>query len=821
MKITSKSAVSAAAIAAVCFGYTPAVFAQSGDAASDVIVVTAQKREQTLLEVPINVGVADQNLIDNYNLNEVEKLADFIPGLQIQSQSVNIPTYTLRGVVSDGGPPRVALFQNGVTISDPPEGTNMALFDMERVEVVKGPQATLFGQGALVGGINFIHNRASTDGNSGYARFEYGNFNSIRGEGTLNLAVSDQFAVRVAALYKDRDGHVENLGEGPDLGGGEQLALRAAVHFAPTDRITADLIFNYQDDSTTGTPFQSGYLSPDGGPVDLFGPVFHGLSDDQLAVRDYSGVDREIIAITGDIAFELTDALTLTSLTDYREIDTQDVFDADATEFDILQFIGDSRNTVFSQELRLNYDAGDRLSGFIGVNYFDRDTTALTEISSDLPHLQAVFARDTAAAFSLDVPTFEGALFGVIGADAFNFDDVRDPLLIAGATALLTSFSGPPTVIPLNRRHLERATTTSARTSYDLFADVSYEVTDRLTLTAGARLTQEDISISTFGELARGNPLLGGVANAADFGTTLIIFDNNSVGAPSARSETPDAAVTWRFNAAYRVSDDLNIWAAQGRGRRADVFSVNAADVDLIEAELLDNYEIGLFGRFFDGRAQVSSSVYYSEYTNFQTEFFDEATGQSVVANAGNATQYGFEMDGQYSLTDNIRLLATYAYNFSEFDDTDGSGNELEFAGNTFRLSPRNSFSIAADISVPVSSVGTISIFPSYVWRSRQFFEDDNSLDISADGMGSFTRVPETFLTGDVVNEFQDAYGELDIKVSFEHASERWTAYMFAENLTDAEFLIDGGNTGGNIGDQHTFIRGLPRTFGGGITVKF
>ncbi|HOY79117.1 MAG TPA: TonB-dependent receptor plug domain-containing protein, partial [Hyphomonadaceae bacterium] len=131
----------------------------------DRVVVTAQKQEQALIDVPINISVANQAMLDLLNTDDIEEYADYVPGLQVQAQSLNASSYSLRGVTSDGGRPRVAVFENGVSIGAPRFAANTAMYDLERIEVVKGPQATLFGQGTLTGGINFIQNRASLAGN--------------------------------------------------------------------------------------------------------------------------------------------------------------------------------------------------------------------------------------------------------------------------------------------------------------------------------------------------------------------------------------------------------------------------------------------------------------------------------------------------------------------------------------------------------------------------------------------------------------------------------------------------------------------------------
>lgn len=211
--------LSATAIAALGVSGQLSAFAEVADAEDarrlEVVTVTTQKTEQSLIDVPINISVTDQELIDKLGGDDIEDLANFIPGLQVQAQSLNAPTYSLRGVVADGGAPRVAIFQNGVSIGTPGYATSIAIYDIERVEVVKGPQATLFGQGALIGGINYIQNRATTEGNSGKVTLEGGDYNFARAEGYYNFALSDTLALRLAGQVKRMDGYVPNTANSP------------------------------------------------------------------------------------------------------------------------------------------------------------------------------------------------------------------------------------------------------------------------------------------------------------------------------------------------------------------------------------------------------------------------------------------------------------------------------------------------------------------------------------------------------------------------------------------------------------------------------
>ena len=807
--------LSATAVAALGLSGQLSAFAEAPDAEDarrlEVVTVTTQKTEQSLIDVPINISVTDQELIDKLGGDDIEDLANFIPGLQVQAQSLNAPTYSLRGVVADGGAPRVAIFQNGVSIGTPGYATSIAIYDIERVEVVKGPQATLFGQGALIGGINYIQNRATTEGNSGKVMLEGGDYNAVRGEGYYNFALSDTLAVRVAGQVKRMDGYVANTANSPDLMGQDTTAVRGAVRWEPTPAFSADLFVNYQDDESTGTQFTSGFF-PVNGVVDPFGPTAMNINPDQ--VRDKLGNDREIFATTANLELQLSDAWTLTSLTDYRELTSNEAWDSDGAAFNLLQFYQAREGDALSQELRVNYDNGGKLTGFFGGNYFDYETRDSLTFSTDEAYAQSLFLPQIAAGAGATVAQIRGLLMmqGVPG--AANIGSFQTPFQFSAVGQLQQG-----ALIPLNPAHAEQSRTTDARTSYDLFGDVTYDLTDRLSLTGGLRYTINELEASSVGELLRGNAALGGTRNAVTFAPGFLInaaLLNNPVNA----SAEPDGAFTWRLNAAYRVSDSVNTWLSYGRGRRPETLSISGRNVSVVDAETLDNVEAGMFGRFFDDRLQMTTSVYYGQYENFQTSRFDPINGIFVVENSGNATQYGLEFDGQALLTDNVRLLGTYAYNFSEYDDEDSNGNPLQFAGNKFRMSPTNSFSLAADITIPFAEHGIFSITPSYIWKSKQFFEDDNGFDYAANGNGGFTRIRETYPDGTPVVEEEGAYGLVNLRAGFDSASERWGVYVQGENLLDEEYLIDVGNTGGAFG-LHTIIRGKPQMLKAGAYVKF
>ena len=810
--LRSATAVVALSVSSQLAAYAdPAVTDDANDVVTlDVVTVTAQKQEQSLIDVPINISVTDQTMIDKLATDDLEDLGNFIPGLQVQAQSLNAPSYSLRGVVSDGDTPRVALFQNGVAIGDPGYGSNLAIYDMERIEVVKGPQATLFGQGALVGGVNFIQNRASLDGNSGALTLEGGDYSFVRAEGHYNWTVNDTLALRFAGQIKNMDGYVPNTANSPDLMGQDTTAFRTALRWAPTEKLTADVFVNYQEDDSTGTQFTSGFF-PVNGKVDPYGPTAMNINDDQ--VRSKLGNDREIFYVTANLKYDLNEAWTLTSLTDYRNLTSKEAWDSDGAAFNLLQFYQARKANTFSQELRLNYDAGGKLSAFFGGNYFTISGKDQLLFSTDEAYAQSLFAPTIASAAGLSVQQVQGylTLLGVPG--GANFGSFDTPLQYSALGALLLG-----QLIPLYGEDLEQSQSSYDNDTYDLFGDVTYDVTDRLTLTGGLRYTKQDLASTSYGVVLKSNPYLPGL-NGVTMSPSLLV-GAGALGQHLSASKDVDGAFTWRLNAAYRLSDNVNTWLAYGRGRRPEVLSLSGTVFETVDAETLDNIEAGVFGRFFEDRVQLTSSVYYGEYKNFQTTRFDPTNGVFINENSGNATQYGFEFDGQALATDNIRLLATYAFTHSEYDDTDDDGNPLQYAGNKFRLSPEQSFSLAADITVPVGEFGDVSIVPSYIWKSKHFFEDDNGFDYAPDGNGGFDRFPETYPDGSIVKEYQDAYGVANLRVGFDSADNRWGAYVLGENLFDEEYLIDVGNTGGAFG-LATIIRGKPQMLKAGFYVKF
>ncbi|MEL6259236.1 MAG: TonB-dependent receptor plug domain-containing protein, partial [Pseudomonadota bacterium] len=190
----------------------------------DVIEVTTQKRTESIVDVPISVTAYDNDTLRQLGVSQFDELSVFVPGLLVQEQSPNNPGFVIRGITSDSGEaniePRVAVFQDGVSLSRS-RGSYVELFDLERVEVVKGPQPTLFGRSALIGAVSIVQNKADVNSYNGYAEVGYGNRGQFKAEGAVNAPIlPGVFGVRAAGIHKERDGIVSNPLEGQgDLNG--------------------------------------------------------------------------------------------------------------------------------------------------------------------------------------------------------------------------------------------------------------------------------------------------------------------------------------------------------------------------------------------------------------------------------------------------------------------------------------------------------------------------------------------------------------------------------------------------------------------------
>lgn len=801
----------------------------SQDEASNLsdIVVTAQLREQRTLEVPFALTAYSGDFLQDLGVQDFEELSTFVPGFLVQNQSPNNPGFVMRGITSDSGSataePRVSVFQDGVSISKS-RGSFVELFDLQRVEIAKGPQSTLYGRGALIGAVNLVQNRARPGQTEAYANMEAGNQGYVMAEGAVNLALGDTAGLRLATRLKTRDGFVDNLLGGEDYNAIETRAVRLSGAWTPSDAMRFDLIANYQNDQASGTSFKSiAYAPADPATGQVLGGAapWEGAALTPGAAFDGGqalGLDREVWGVTGLARFDLNSSWSLNSTTAYREFTNYETFDADGVSLPILTAAEDTHGEQWSQDLRLSFDNGGRLSGFVGAGWFHEEGYQRTPTQFDerlaLAQLSGLLDGSPIAAGSNTLPY---AAYPGIAQAALT--ELLTPLG-AGAFA-------PAIAANLDADHIETPINRSELTSYDVFADATYAFTDRFEMSAGLRYTRDDkttgyassvesrsalgglLAIQTGAVPSAGIlPLLTALANPAYaslpaaavplFGLTAQPTAGNG---DFTEFDSEDDGLTWRVTARYALSPDANLYANYARGRRPEVISPvgpsapgGAPSFEPIAAETVDSYEVGAKTSLFERRLRLDGAVFFYSYENFQTTVQDGT--QFITTNAGEAKSYGFEGQADVSVSSALDLFATYAYNHSRFENG-------VYDGNSFRLSPDHKASIGATWRLAAAS-GTVEIQPTYSWQSEVYFDDDN--DIPA--LQTNNLVPDL-----VQDETQDSYGLMNLRVRYKPQSQNWALEAFGENILDEEFVKDAGNTGDALG-MPTFIAGRPASYG-------
>lgn len=757
----------------------------------DPVIVTAQMRDQAATDVPITLTAYPGSFLENAGVTRYEDLAPLVPGLFISVQSPNNPSLNLRGISTDvtdpRAPMRVSVFQDGVPINRT-TGNVVELFDLERVEVLKGPQSTLFGRSAEAGALS-LHSRRPEPGVSGRLTVGAGGHGTRSAAGFYNTPLgSDRLLGRVAFTAIRRDGTVDNLADGSDLGGRETVAVRPSLRWlAAGGDTTLDLVFNWQHDTPPGTALKSGVIPTSRGDTNPF-------TASELTRGAALGLDRTVWGATAIFTHALAPAWSLHAITGWRAFESHEQFDGDGSRLYLLESADRSSGREFNQEIRVHYDAGGRLSAFGGASFARERADQKIAVHVDervvWPFLSGSF-RDGLVAAGLPAPLVNAAV------PAMN-PFVPQATLPAGfaAFAAVPPLAGlaPLAGAPLKARHTDVYHQDAALDAFDVFLDGTWRVTDKLEVTAGARLSLEK---QTTGYQVAPNPVpstLGFVFGAAP----------NFAAAPTAgRLTDTDRASGWagRLVARYSFTPDLNAYASLSRGRRPEALVITSIDRYRVGEESIVNAEVGLKGRALRHRLIYTAALFEYRYRHFHTLIQDPANAARYLAiDAGRATGRGGEISLQGLINPALQLFATYGYTDATFDATGENGQPQRYAGSTLRLTARHTAAVGVTLTHDVAGWGNFAFTPVCQYRSGHYFDDEN------------TRLGGTL--------HQPGFARVNLRLAWRSPDRRWEATVYADNVFDKEFLIDAGNIGADFGIP-TFVRGEPRLIGADFTLRF
>ncbi len=563
------------------------------------------------------------------------------------------------------------------------------------------------------------------------------------------------------------------------------------------------------------------------GDLSPFSAAGLGVSPALAGNRRY-GIEREIAGVTNILTYQVAPAFKLTSTTAWRRFTSEELFDPDGFSFPLLSGSDNNEGSEYSQDLRLNYDPGGRFSAFVGASAsgdYGRQTNgfAINEPVT-LALLTGVLNRANPAAGPISAYTSSQLIAAELQGLAGSYGVALPGQQAAG---IASNF---------NQNNFEQDRVTSQTQSYDAYLDGTYRFTDKLEMSAGLRYTTDDKK--TFNAANVGNrSVLGGVIAAlgqpAATRNAILRRPRRTRGGqhtrlgglphPVVRHPLPadqrnggkdkaslsDGGFSWRLTGRYAFTPDLDVYATYARGRRPEVLASNGApspyaptSFSVEPSETLDDYEGGVKARLFERRLSLDGAIYYNKYEHFSTTLLQN--NQFVTVDAGNATTYGFEGQATWAVTSMADIFATYTYTHGRFD------NGI-LKGNQFRLTPENVFTVGASLRQHALG-GVFDLIPNFRYSTKQYFNDDN-------GNPAILKEEGLFLQPLQFNQYQDAYGVADARLSYAPDGAHWKIEAFVTNLTNTKFLKDSGNTGLNIG-LPTDIPGEPRFYGMSFSIR-
>jgi len=790
------------------------------DSVLEEVVVTAQKREEKLQDVGIAITAFTGTQMRALGVEQSFDVAAFSPGVHISGNIAGQNTqFTIRGVTQNDfndiieAPTAVYLDEGYIAIA---QAQSFALFDIDRVEILKGPQGTLYGRNATGGLVNYISKKPSLDQVEGYMDVTYGIFDTSadadqkRFEGAVGGPLSDNLALRVAVLYNQHDGYLDNLypldavgappgpGAGADMGDDDTLGFRGSLLFEPNEKLSVNLSVNvvnsdlstgpYQSKPTIGVYNEDGELTntldvtpdetrrtigPDGsdfgsdqdddgvtddffnnetgefgadGLIDVGRPAgadFFGYIDPDgrgwKTSGDFAFDDSAFVDTWGvnlRIGYELSDATTLTLISDYKDYEKLVFIDVDSAPVNYLANYAGVDGNSFTQEFRLNGQT-DRSRWVLGFYYLNIDSES-----------------DNGLKVSKN---------GVAG-----------PALDVGTDARLET------------------------DSYSLFGQYEYDMTDQLTLITGLRAIKEkkdfDMDAGLYFQSTDARTIHQGPKFLPPLPFGL---------ATSFTGSSSDTLWAGKLQLDYKATDDLLLYAGVNRGVKAGSFNAPllGSYISLLFAtgndgipykeEVLWNYEGGFKSTLFGGKARFNGSVFYYDYKDYQAFLFTGIGG--VVINA-DAENYGIELELQTSPFDGFDALVSMSWYNATVKDVPlkiGSSNTRNVDPT---YAPEFQATAMARYEWPISSgtmniAGDVSYSDSFYYNLRNFDAD----------------------------QF-DSYVMVNMGLGWASEDGQWEARLKVNNLTQEKAGIQGFNITTGCGCNEISFR-APRWYG--VTLRY
>lgn len=775
------------------------------------VVVTVQKRAESLQDVPVSVSAMSADELEGLKLRDTTEIASQVPNMQISTpMGDSMPVISLRGISMDdfslNQSSPVAIYVDEVYKGNPAL-QSMQMFDLERLEVLRGPQGTLYGKNTTGGAVNFITKKPNFE-TAGYLTVGYGNYDRKEVQGGYETTlIDDKLAVRAAGSWAERDGWKENkLPGGNDANGIDEWGARLTFAYTPSNEIEAVLRlsasesdpYNYAytvspgaagagagayelfNNAAAGLPALLTVTPPSGAPQASYfrsaGLDDFDIEEDRVEKRN---VENQAASLT--VNWDLSDQYTLTSITSW---DDGEFFspEGDGTSLSVLAIDYAADVTQIAQDLRITSDLEGPFNYIAGVYY--------TEEEVDAP---------------VNIPLFADVDFNVDG--ALDWEDCAEPLAIAAGFGALTPegaateatlavLNGVDPSIPASLAAFAgsgcqlRNSYEQTRTSAAAYFDGRFDLSEAMTLRFGIRYTEDETELENF--------------EASYYGSDNVNVSQLLTGGPNITQATlpqdsfTDREWTGKLGLDYTPANETLVYASYSRGYRSGAFNGQAfndpSETVPVEPEILDAFEVGFKSELLDNRLRLNGAAFYYDYNDQQFLDIDAATATQRLVNIDSSTISGFELELTAVLTEQLMLRSGLGWLDTEVEEGVVKGQDVK--GNELVQAPELSFNLALDYDLPVGDIGTLIFHADANWVDDQFFDVQNSALIE-----------------------QEDYWVSNARVSFNSADDFYSVALWVKNIEDKVYatkpfdLSDFGMVASHIG--------TPRTAGVELTLRF
>lgn len=757
----------------VSFGATQA---QDEGLTLDEIIVTSQKRSQSVQDVPIAMAAYDAAFVERANLDDVKDLIKFTPGFAGDSKDSFIDFVNVRGISTNdfgiGGDPSIGFFKNNLYQGR--QGTAVSsLYDLDRAEVLRGPQGFLFGRNAISGAISFHTAKPDYDSQSGYVEAGIGERGILEAQGAVNLPISENFAIRVAGYTSHEDGYITNtfLPAEDKLAGHDKTSGRFSAAFKG-ESWDVLAIAEYEDRKTSGTV----YRAIDGDPAgEVWEDIFAGQQlpgSDKRTTHSDMGLGNfdigKVFSLSAEINVDF-DFATLTSVTGYKDHEYDYAEDYDGTALRHDDYLQDQEGDYFEQELRLVSNGDGPLSWYTGVSYYKEN-------------IDSKFSGGTSEdAMCGSYSTYYGD-YPASNCNDYYLAWTEAAYGAAGAYGFTTSPEGL----------LERNHSVGSYHGWGAYLDLTYAVSDKLDIGVGVRYTKDtkDFAINIL-------PVSSDLGPYYYYGYT--------TNGPVSTTQSWDD-FTPRFIARYRPNDDMMVYASVTKGFKTggfNSFGTTLAGVDdnsvatagtipnHFDPETVWSYEMGMKGNSPGNRVRYDINVYHYKYTDLQLNYWD---GGTIVDNIGSVKAYGAEGSLHAILDDNLDIVFSGSYNDNKIKGANFISPDSD--GNRLSGTPKFKMAGLVNFHTPITDTGELNASLEFVSQSSVYI-----------GIGNLDYTK------------QDGWSDFSFRLGYEDDA-GWSATAYVENIFNSVYF-DGGYEGGDLSPSIIFGVSRPTTIGLKLSYKF